>query len=265
MIEPVAIYFEHCEPGWHVPSSPAQHHILLLVTSGEIEYRTEEDTLIPLKKGDMLFIAVGTLRSAVNRSSSPHEMYAAHFQYEGDGEGLPFLTEPGTIYASLANADYMKNRFSLLTQHWLRKSPSIRTICHGMMLEMLAILYEDAGQPTLPGKSHGIVLQLQQYIVENYRDSITIRDLAAHVGLTPNYVSSLFRQSMGITLTEYMQQIRISAACDLLTGSQMNISEISDYLGFCEPSYFNKVFKKITGILPSAYVNEKPRLWADGK
>ncbi|WP_010268415.1 AraC family transcriptional regulator [Paenibacillus senegalensis] len=265
MIEPVAIYFEHCEPGWHVPSAPADHHILLLLTSGEIVYRLGDNTRITLQKGDMLFIPEGTMRSAVNASGQSHDMYAAHFHYEGDGEGLPLLKEPQTLLGTLINADYMRHRFSLLTQHWLRKSLYTRTLCHAMMLEMLAILYEDARRNSAPGKSHGIVIQLQQYILEHYRENITVQDLADHVALTPNYISSLFRQATGVTVTEYIQQIRVSAACDLLTGSQMNVSEISDYLGFCEPSYFNKVFKKITGLPPSIYVKEKPRIWVKAK
>lgn len=261
MIEPVAIYFEHCEADWHVPPSPADYHIVLLLISGEITYTLNGTDLITVEKGDMLFIPEGTLRAAVNTGRQPHDMYVAHFRYEGDGDGLPMLQEPQNIHASLIHADYMKNRFSLLTQHWLRRSPCTGTICHGMMLEILSVLYEDAIRDTLPGKSHGIVLQLQQYILERYRESITVQDLADHVALTPNYISSLFRKATGVTLTDYIQQIRISAACDLLTGSQMNVSEISDYLGFCEPSYFNKVFKKITGHLPSAYVKGKPRIW----
>lgn len=261
MIEPVAIYFEHCESRWHVPPAPAEHDILLLLTSGEIVYSIDGSTQFSLVKGDMLFIPEGTCRSAVNISGRPHDMYAAHFRYNGDGEGLPLLSKPHSLKAKLVNADYMRHRFSLLTQHWLRKAPYTQTLCHGMMLEMLAILYEDAGSRSLPAKSHSLVMQLQQYILVHYRETISVQDLAAHVELTPNYISSLFRQATGITLTEYIQQIRISAACDLLTGSQMNVSEISDYLGFCEPSYFNKVFKKITGILPSAYIKEKPRFW----
>ncbi len=264
MIEPVAIYFEHCEPGWHVPPAPADHYILLLLTSGEIVYNVGGAKL-SLEKGEMLFIPEGTHRSAVNDSGHPHDMYAAHFRYKGNGEGLPLLSEPQCIKAKLVNADYMRHRFSLLTQHWLRKSPYTQTLCHGMMLEMLVILNEDVGNRSIPAKSYGIVMQLQQYILEHYRETISVQDLAAHVELTPNYISGLFRQATGVTLTEYIQQIRISAACDLLTGSQMNVSEISDYLGFCEPSYFNKVFKKITGILPSVYVKEKPRIWVKTK
>lgn len=268
MIEPVAIYFEQCEPGWHVPSARTHNHILLLMTEGETVYTLEQEIPLPLVRGEMLFIPQGTLRSAANAKSEPHHMYAAHFHYEGDGEGLPLLSAPFVCKAKLTNADYIRHRFSQLTQHWLRKSRYAKPLAHGILLEMLALLNEEADDfesPSVRGKSQSIVFQLQQYILEHYRESLSIGDLAAHVGLTPNYVSALFKRTTGSTLTKYIQQIRISAACDLLTGSPMNVSEISDFLGFCEPSYFNKVFKKVTGSLPSAYVKEKPRIWINDK
>src|SRR5690606_22329985 len=95
----------------------------------------------------------------------------------------------------------------------------------------------------------------------HYRRTIPIQELADLVQRTPNHISRLFKEATGQTITAYMQQIRISAACDLLANSQMNVGEVAEYLGFCEQSYFNKVFKKHTGTLPSAYMKEKIKRW----
>lgn len=86
-------------------------------------------------------------------------------------------------------------------------------------------------------------------------------ELARLVERSPNYISRLFKEETGQTVTDYTQQLRITAACDLLANSQMNVREVSDFLGFCEQSYFNKVFKRLTGTLPSAYMKEKVRRW----
>lgn len=263
MIKPISIYYEHCEPGWHVPQESTNNHILVLMTEGEISYNVDGEIFV-MAKGDILFIPEGALRSAENKRKEPHNMYAAHFRYDGDGEGLPILYAPRSVKTKLLNFNYMKHRFSLLTQYWLRRSPYSAILCHSTMLEMLAALNEESDSQSNPGKSRGIVMQLQHYILTRYREPITVADLAAHVDLTPNYTSSLFKQATGMTLTDYIQQIRISAACDLLTNSQMNIAEISEFLGFCEPSYFNKVFRKVRGISPSAYVKEKLRVWDPG-
>ncbi|MFC3801549.1 helix-turn-helix domain-containing protein [Cohnella sp. GCM10012308] len=258
MIEPVAIYYEHCEPGWQVPRSRTNNQIAVLVTEGRAVFETEQG-IFKLSRGDMLFMPEGLERSAVNSPEEAHEMYVAHFHYagEGEGEGLPLVTAPEARVAKPHNYDYVRNRFAALVQYWLRQSPCRPALCHATLLELLALFAEASESAASQGAASGLVYRLEAYILLHYRRTITVGELAAHVGKTPNYVSALYRQSTGRTLTDYMQQIRIASACDLLLTSQMNIGEISDYLGFCEQSYFNKVFKKITGTLPSAYVRHK--------
>ncbi|NQX66901.1 AraC family transcriptional regulator [Paenibacillus alba] len=261
MIHPIAIYFEHCEPDWHVPRAAANNHILILMTGGEITYSVGDQSFT-LKKGDLLFVPEGHIRSALNHSKRVHDMYVAHFRYAGTGDGLPLLAEPACRLTRPHNFDYIKQRFSSLTQYWLQKSTYTQTLCHSVLLEIIAIINEEAhtGAITHP-KAHGITMQLKDYILHHYREQIDMKEMANYIGRTPNYISTVFRETTGQTITEYIQQIRIAAACDLLTGSQMSIGEISDFLGFCEQSYFNKVFKKVTGTMPSAYVKERLKVW----
>lgn len=260
MLEPLSVYFEHCEPGWHVPESETRNHILLLVTSGSLIYHIGRNK-VQLQKGEMLFIPQGVMRSADSLGAKGHEMYAVHFLYEGDGDGIPVLQKPEMRHVKLFQFDYMKQRFSLLTQHWLRKHAYAATILHSILLEMLAIFNEEADTVATPNRAYSIVSQLQNYIAMNYRRPIPMSELAELVQRTPNYISRLFKETTGQTITEYIRQIRITAACDLLANSSMTVGEVSDFLGFCEQSYFNKVFKKITGTLPSAYMKEKMKVW----
>ena len=266
MVKPIAIYFERCEPDqqsqqvWKVPEAMTTNHILLLMTRGTIEY-TVMNVTCSLTRGDMLFVPQGVIRRAVNPSREPHEMYVAHFQYEGSEDDMPLLSEGRFRMARLTNFDYIRQRFSLLTQHWIRKSVHSRTFCHSMLLELLATLAEEAERMSIPGKAYGIVVQLQEHILQNYREVLTMNELSRYVGRTPNYVSAIFKQMTDQTVMEYVHQVRISVACDLLAGSQMSIGEISDFLGYCEQSYFNKVFKKVTGLSPSIYVREKVKIW----
>ena len=260
MIKPIAIYYEHCESGWHVPEAITSNHIVLLMTSGEITYRIGEQTVF-LSKGDVLFVPEGAVRSAVNCSGSPHDMYVAHYRYTGAGEGLPLLRHASPLHTKLIQYEYMKQRFSLLAQHWLRKHLYAATFCHSILLEMLTIMNEEIDSSAGLDKSYSIVSEIQNHITLHYRRAIPVQELADLVQRTPNHISRLFKEATGQTITAYTQQIRISAACDLLTNSQMNVGEVAEFLGFCEQSYFNKVFKKLTGTLPSAYMKEKVKLW----
>jgi AraC-like DNA-binding protein len=260
LIEPLAVYYEHCDSNWHVPKARTKNHILVLITSGETTYRVENEVVL-LSKGDVLFVPEGVLRSAVNHSGAPHDMYVAHYRYEGTGDGLPLLQHARLRHTKLFQYEYMKQRFSLLAQHWLRKPMYAAAFYHSILLEMLAIVNEETDSSARLDKSYSIISQLQNHITTNYRRAIPVQELADLVERTPNYISRLFKEFTGQTITEYTQQIRISAACDLLANSQMNVGEVSEFLGFCEQSYFNKVFKKLTGTLPSAYMKEKVKLW----
>ncbi len=260
MIETLSVYFERGVPDWHVPSSRIDRHIFLLLAGGAIEY-TVDGVRHPLRKGDVLFIPQGSVRGAINGSGQPFAMYAAHFRYAGDGEELPLLMRPTPLRAAPFAFDYLKQRFSALTQAWLRKSARAETICHAALLEMLAHVQEEVEPRALPPASYKLVMTLQEELLSRYREPIRIAELAAKIERTPNYTSTIFKQATGRTITEYVQQLRISAACDLLAHSKMSVGEISDYLGFCEPSYFNRVFKKVTGALPSTYLKEQIKLW----
>lgn len=262
MIEPISVYFEHCERDWQVPEERTRNSILLFVTSGAVAYRAD-GRIFELTRGDLLYLPEGAVRSAAHPAGSAHDMYAAHFRFPDAGDLFPRLRrrEEAAFRIKTYQYEYVKQRFSLLTQHWLRKHPYSAAHCHSIVLELLAIALEEAEFGAAPNKTSAVVSQLQNHIAMNYRRTIPMSELAQLVERTPNYISRLFKEATGATITEYTQQIRIAAACDLLANSQMNVGEVSDFLGFCEPSYFNKVFKKQTGTLPSTYLKEQVKLW----
>ncbi|MBD2865389.1 AraC family transcriptional regulator [Paenibacillus oceani] len=262
MISPIAIYFERCETNWIVPPSLTSNHILLLVTEGACIYTVEGNDL-HLKRGDALYVPKGVTRSVENLQSHMH-WYVAHFRVEGSVEPtVPMLLNNQYLHVRLFNSDYLINRFSDLTQYWLRKPEYYETIYHSVLLEMLAVVNGETDSRQVATKSYSIVMQIQNYIMNHYRTDINISTLARFVDRTPNYISTVFRQVTGRTITEYIQRIRIAEACNMLIHSHMSIGEISDYLGFCEQSYFNKVFKKVTGLPPSAYLRERTKVWRD--
>ncbi|MFL1995638.1 AraC family transcriptional regulator [Lysinibacillus irui] len=88
---------------------------------------------------------------------------------------------------------------------------------------------------------------------------ITLDQLSAICHLSPNYLSSLFKKEVGISLSEYIQQQKIEEAKKLLTFTNYPILDIGSLLNFTDQSYFIKVFKKFTDITPKQYRNEYSR------
>ena len=77
--------------------------------------------------------------------------------------------------------------------------------------------------------------------------------VASSLGITPEYLSTLFNREMGENFTTFLKKFRISHAKRLLKGTDKKIYEIAAEVGYADPKYFNRVFKEIEGISPGDY------------
>ena len=100
--------------------------------------------------------------------------------------------------------------------------------------------------------SKPVVLCLD-YIYEHLNQPLRVEDLAREVGLSPSYLSTLFKKEMGVSLSDYIMGRRIKAACNMLQFSGYSYAEIADELAFSSQSHFTKVFREQTGYTPKAY------------
>lgn len=105
---------------------------------------------------------------------------------------------------------------------------------------------------TYSGNSQIIKLAIQN-INENYKNKISLKTVADQLHTNPSYLSMLFKQEMGQTFTDYLNQIRINRSCELLANTSFNLIDISSQSGFDDQSYFSKVFKKLKGMTPKDY------------
>lgn len=100
---------------------------------------------------------------------------------------------------------------------------------------------------------HGLFQEAKQYIGEHYHEAMTLEDIAAQVELSPYYFSKLFKEQTGTTFIEYLTEVRIQCAKDLLKTTRLSLKEICFKAGYRDPNYFSRVFKKNTGRSPSDY------------
>lgn len=102
-----------------------------------------------------------------------------------------------------------------------------------------------------------IVVDVKDFIRNNYTKNITVGDLAKKYSINTDYLSTVFKQETGKNIIKYLTEIRIEKACQLLKETHLKISDISYSLGYNDRQYFNRVFKKITGMTPDEYRNMK--------
>ena len=101
-------------------------------------------------------------------------------------------------------------------------------------------------------KDH-IIANVQKYINSHIEDRLSLNQVAAVFGLSPNYLSALFKKTCSIGFSEYITQHKITRAKSLLLEQDLKIYEIADRLGFESAFYFSKVFKKVEGLSPREY------------
>ncbi|HEX8706978.1 MAG TPA: AraC family transcriptional regulator [Pyrinomonadaceae bacterium] len=86
-----------------------------------------------------------------------------------------------------------------------------------------------------------------------HAESLTLTDLTAAIDAHPVYLAREFRRAYGCTMGEYVRRLRVESACRALSGSVTPLAELATSLGFYDQSHFTRVFKRITGMTPSAY------------
>ncbi len=101
------------------------------------------------------------------------------------------------------------------------------------------------------------VNMVKQYIHDHATEKLNLNDVSSMFNITPNYLSQLFKKYNDVGFNEYITGIKIAKAKEMLAEGQMKIYEISDALGFESSFYFSKVFKKMEGISPKDYANQR--------
>ncbi|MFP3156050.1 response regulator [Lachnospiraceae bacterium ZAX-1] len=91
------------------------------------------------------------------------------------------------------------------------------------------------------------------YIKTHYNEDLSLDAVATHVFLSKNYLSTLFKQTQGVNFTDYLNNIRIEKAQELLKTTNKKISDISTSIGYTNYRYFNYQFYKATGKTPTEY------------
>ncbi|MBN2222085.1 MAG: AraC family transcriptional regulator [Vallitaleaceae bacterium] len=91
------------------------------------------------------------------------------------------------------------------------------------------------------------------YMHAHFAEIESIQDIASNFYLSPNYLSRLFKKESGLTVMEYLMQIRLAQACYLLSKSDTKIKDIATSCGFKDTDYFFRIFKKKKGLTPKAF------------
>ncbi|MCR5216590.1 MAG: response regulator [Lachnospiraceae bacterium] len=120
----------------------------------------------------------------------------------------------------------------------------LTNVCHGI----LAKREESTGD---------VIQEAKNYIEENYSKDLILDEVSRQMQISPYYFSKLFRKKTGSTFIEYVTNVRMEHAKDLLRNTNKSMKEISIEVGYSDANYFSRTFKKNVGVTPSEYKDGK--------
>ncbi|MCR5604805.1 MAG: response regulator [Lachnospiraceae bacterium] len=152
------------------------------------------------------------------------------------------IREGGMEYHFLSRQDYLPsllalNSFDEIQQWFVNK---ISAACRDVV-------------QSKEKQSSSSVERAKAYIAEKFNKDISLDDVSKEVDISPYYFSKLFKEETGENFIEYLTAVRINKAKQLIAGSDMSMKEICTEVGYSDPNYFSRIFKKNVGVTPTEY------------
>ena len=102
-------------------------------------------------------------------------------------------------------------------------------------------------------RSNGVIDKAKDYILANFQRDISLDDISREIDISPYYFSKIFKENTGENFIDYLTTLRIDKAKELLETTDMSMKELCGEVGYANPNYFSRIFKKIVGLSPTEY------------
>ncbi|RUS47746.1 AraC family transcriptional regulator [Cohnella sp. AR92] len=107
-------------------------------------------------------------------------------------------------------------------------------------------------------QTSSVIDRSKAYIKQRFAEELSLEEVANHVHLNPFYFSKVFKQHVGETFIDFLTGVRIDRAKQLIEEDRLSFKEVCYEVGYKDPNYFSRVFKKVTGVAPSEYRVRNP-------
>lgn len=226
-------------------------YYLMYVVTGRVEV-SFPNSVIDCGEGSLIVFPPKTRYTYTHSEEGLLEYVFVHFTGSAVEEVLAdcgILIHPETNYAKCS--DTLIARFQNMFDAFA-KQDSLRDRDIGAILEQILvslgrrILDEKYEKKKKLHKSLGRILS-------EYSNPLTVSELAELEGLSVSRYNTVFREQFGLSPIKYITETRMSVACDLLTTTDMSISQIGTMCGYNDSHFFSKMFKNRFGVSPSDY------------
>ncbi|MCY9672242.1 AraC family transcriptional regulator [Bacillus pumilus] len=194
-----------------------------------------------------------------------HELYLLRFQmFTPQGQ---HLEEVSTEHArsllnvwqfiDISSIEQIHSLLSEMTEEWKRhESVSFfrsQTLFQQLILQLFTLHNEDICDTT-----HAL-FKTKQYIDQHSEEPLSLTSLSQMAGISANHYSELFKKHFNVSVTDYITKKRMARAKQLMEKGNAKLKDIALEIGYQDPYYFSRIFKKKTGMTPSTYMKSRQR------
>ena len=256
-------------------------NLLLYITNGSFNMSID-DEVFSVYEGDVLIIPASTIYQP--RETDGCSYYFVHFTAATLENTLPStidesllryqdVTEKGyaynfygKTYSSVINLPIhikqdnfksyypLQNVFERATKLNIWRNNYEKLLLDNIIRELLILISTELATPQM---SNNTLKKILHYINKHYNENLTLTSIAEHFGFSTSYITKLFRNFLGKGTVDYINDLRLTAACEYLISSNYSIGEISNKIGYTNQYYFNRLFKKKYGVTPKDFRKSK--------
>ncbi|MBQ2614914.1 MAG: helix-turn-helix transcriptional regulator [Clostridia bacterium] len=237
------------------PDGRIDYHLLYI--SEGCCYVTENGQEIPAPTGSVIVYLPRERQEYKFRADVNSTSYFIHFTGTACEELLQKLhLDSGRIFL-VGKSRRIENALNHLIDEFHLKLPFYESPCHGHLLVVLSLIARRMAhsQSVTELRSRKLIEESCRYMYANYSKNITITEYARMCNLSESRFSHLFKEHTGLTPIQYILNIKIQRAKELLENTDLPILQISEIIGMQSQNYFSRIFKKHTGLSPLKYRN----------
>ncbi|MGG4213551.1 helix-turn-helix domain-containing protein [Paenibacillus sp. FSL L8-0638] len=249
--------FSHARHHFRERMHGCDSHIFIYCTSGKGWIRTKDGLTIDMTERGFAYIPRNMPHAYGADDRDPWTIYWFHLKGDQMDDFIA-LFEPFKTYISISASDGVKllelfhQCYDLLLNksysiiHLVQVSQTVRYLLSFVV--SVAFRKEDSTY-----QSH--VDKATRYMSEQLESTVSLEQLSRHVQVSKQHLNLIFKQSTGYSPVDYYLRMKIQRASQLLDLTNASIKEVSIQLGFRDPYYFSRLFKKIMGCSPLEYRN----------
>ena len=227
-------------------------YYLYLITDGEARMKMSGREY-NLKRGSLIFVFPG-VPFEMDGNDSFKYIYISYM-----GTCVETIYENFEI--SIERAVY--NDFEHIIEFWQNSIKRINQLnanilSESVLLHTISFINNKNEEPGLKKKNENAFEMIVDYVDNHYTDAdISVKKVADIFSYAEKYLSYLFKKNMKIGFSSFINKLRLQMAIELISQGRESVSEIAAACGFCDASYFSKVFKNKMNISPAEYIKNK--------